>query len=66
MEVIVVIYLHYMTLLLLSIILQLNSNKTNVYSVQLGEDLTFVPNFRLKIGLTPRGAEGVIDLPPIK
>ena len=39
-------------------------NKTNVYSVQLGEELTFMPNLRLKIGLTLRGGEGVIDLPP--
>ena len=29
-----------------------------------GEELTFMPNLRLKIGLTLRGREGVIDLPP--
>ena len=39
-----------------------NSNKTNVYSVQLGEE----PNLRLQIGLNLRVGEGVIDLPPIK
>ena len=42
------------------------NNKTNVYSVQLGEALAFIfmPNLRLKIGLPLRGGEGVIDLPP--
>ena len=42
----------------------LHSNKTNVYSVQLGEELTLMPNLRLKIGLILRGWERVIDLPP--
>ena len=41
-------------------------NKTNVYSVQLGEELTFMPNLRLNIGLILWGGEGVIDLPTIK
>ena len=35
-----------------------NSNKTNVYSVQLGDELTFMPNLRLKIGLILWGGDG--------
>ena len=30
-------------------------NKTNVYSVQLGQELTFMPNLRLKIDSTLKG-----------
>ena len=37
--------------------------ETNVYSVQLGQELTFMPNLRLKIDSTLKGGEGVFDLP---
>ena len=44
----------------LNVMCDIKADKTNVYSVQLGEE----PNLRLQIGITLRVEEGVIDLPP--